>query len=68
MIPRYTRPEMGELWTDRRRLQVWMEVELCALEAMAEEGLVPAEAAGRLRAAAFSVIVTLARKPSSRNW
>ena len=45
MIPRYTRPEMGAVWTQERRMAAWLEVELAAVEACAEEGIVPAEAA-----------------------
>ena len=52
MIPRYTRPEMGRLWTDETRLAKWLEVELAATEALAECGQVPKEAAQKLRAAA----------------
>src|SRR3954453_9668011 len=56
MIPRYTRPEMGRIWTDQNRFQQWLEVELAASEALAELGVVPAEAARLLRAhAAFDV-------------
>ena len=53
MIPRYTRPEIGAVWTAERRMQRWLEVELAATEALAEEGVVPEEAAraGRERAA-----------------
>ena len=52
MIARYTRPEMGRLWTDETRLAKWLEVELAATEALAECGQVPKEAAAKLRAAA----------------
>ena len=45
MIPRYTRPEMGRIWSDQNRFQQWLEVELAASEALAELGVVPAEAA-----------------------
>src|SRR5438309_7620881 len=56
MIPRYTRPEMGRIWSDQNRFQQWLEVELAASEALAELGVVPAEAARLLRAhAAFDV-------------
>jgi adenylosuccinate lyase len=56
MIPRYTRPEMGRIWTDQNRFQQWLEVELAASEALADLGVVPAEAARLLRAhAAFDV-------------
>src|SRR6516165_8913438 len=56
MIPRYTRAEMGRIWSDRNRFQQWLEVELAASEALAELGVVPAEAARLLRAhAGFDV-------------
>src|SRR6185503_8922273 len=56
MIPRYTRPEMGRIWSDQNRFQQWLEVELAASEALAERGVVPAEAARLLRAhATFDV-------------
>src|SRR5256885_2698504 len=56
MIPRYTRPEMGRIWSDQNRFQQWLEVELAASEALAELGVVPAEAARLLRAhAGFEV-------------
>src|ERR1043165_1118587 len=50
MIPRYTRPEMGRIWSDQNKFQQWLEVELAASEALAELGVVPAEAARLLRA------------------
>ena len=50
MIPRYTHPEMGRLWTDEHRYQTWLEVETAAAEAMAAAGLIPAEAARDIRA------------------
>src|SRR5579871_3149095 len=50
MIARYTRPEMGRIWTDQNKFQQWLEVELAASEALAELGVVPAEAARLLRA------------------
>src|SRR5947199_5036576 len=49
MIPRYTRPEMGRIWSDRNKFQQWLEVELAASEALAELGVVPADAARLLR-------------------
>src|ERR1044072_616145 len=56
MIPRYTRPEMGRIWSDQNRFQQWLEVELAASEALAEIGTVPADVARLLRAhAAFDV-------------
>ena len=39
MIQRYTHPEMGAIWSDQRRYETWLEVELAAADAMAEAGL-----------------------------
>jgi len=50
MIARYTRPEMGAIWSDLHKYECWLEVELAAAEALAELGQVPAEAAKELRA------------------
>ena len=50
MIARYTRPEMGRIWTDENKFRQWLEVELAASEALADMGVVPAEAARALRA------------------
>jgi adenylosuccinate lyase len=56
MIQRYTHPEMGAIWSDERRYETWLEVELAATDAMADAGLVPADAARELRArAAFDI-------------
>jgi len=52
VIPRYTRPEMGRLWSDEVRLGRWLEVELALVDVLAERGEVPAAAARRLRAEA----------------
>jgi adenylosuccinate lyase len=56
VIARYTRPEMGAVWTDERRMQGWLEVELAATHAWAARGVIPAEAATAIRErAAFEV-------------
>ncbi|HEX9369266.1 MAG TPA: adenylosuccinate lyase [Vicinamibacterales bacterium] len=52
MIPRYTHPDMGAIWSDQRRYETWLEVELAAADVMADAGLVPREAAAELRARA----------------
>ena len=52
MIQRYTHPEMGAIWSDRRRYETWLEVELAAADAMADAGLIPRDAASELRARA----------------
>ena len=49
MIPRYTRPEIGAVWTQQAKLETWLEVELAATEAWAAEGVVPAEVAALAR-------------------
>ncbi len=49
MIPRYTHPEMGRIWTDQRRYETWLRVETAAAEAMAEAGMIPADAARDIR-------------------
>jgi len=49
MIPRYTLPEMGRLWSDEHRLAVMLEVELLVLEAQSKLGLVPRKAVAAIR-------------------
>jgi adenylosuccinate lyase len=49
VIPRYTREEMGRVWSDANRFQKWLEVELAATETLAEAGHIPVEAAAILR-------------------
>ena len=49
MIARYTRPEMGQIWSDENRYRQWLAVELAAAEALAEIGAVPKDAARSLR-------------------
>src|SRR6185503_8057188 len=41
MIQRYSRPEMREIWSEQRKLQIWLQIELLASEALCAEGLVP---------------------------
>jgi adenylosuccinate lyase len=56
LIARYTRPEMGQIWSEQNKYKQWLEVELAATESLAEIGVVPAEAAQALRKhAAFDV-------------
>src|SRR5262245_9412584 len=61
MIERYTNPEMGAIWSDRRRYETWLEVELAAADATAEAGLIPREAAAALRAACAGLEIDIAR-------
>ena len=56
MIPRYTRPEMGAIWTDENRFRIWLDVEILACEAMNRLGKVPdADLAAIRKKAGFSV-------------
>src|SRR5712671_5644799 len=41
MIQRYSRPAMREIWSEQRKLEIWLRIELLASEALAQEGLVP---------------------------
>ena len=52
MIARYTRQETGAVWTDERRLERWLDVELAALDGWVALGVVPAEAVAEIRAGA----------------
>src|SRR6266850_657640 len=49
MIPRYTHPDMGRIWSDQRRYETWLLVETAAAEAMAAAGIVPLDAARDIR-------------------
>ncbi len=56
MIPRYTREEIGSVWTQQRKMEGWLDVELAVTEALADAGIVPAEDARACRErAAFTV-------------
>lgn len=56
MIERYTRPEMGAIWTEQNKYQAWLEVEILACEAWAEIGDIPKEDVAKIRAnASFDV-------------
>ncbi|MBE2918977.1 adenylosuccinate lyase [Anoxybacillus flavithermus] len=49
MIERYTRPEMGAIWTEENRFRAWLEVEILACEAWAELGVIPKEDVEKIR-------------------
>jgi adenylosuccinate lyase len=49
VIPRYTRPEMGRIWSDENRFRTWLTVEVAATETLAEAGMVPKDAAQAIR-------------------
>jgi adenylosuccinate lyase len=49
VIPRYTRPEMGRIWSDENRFRTWLAVEVAATETLAAAGIVPKDAARAIR-------------------
>jgi adenylosuccinate lyase len=49
LIPRYTRPEMGRIWSDENRFRTWLAVEIAATETLAEAGIVTKDAARAIR-------------------
>ncbi len=49
MIKRYTRPEMGRIWSDENKYACWLRVEVAASQALAAAGMVPQEAADKIR-------------------
>jgi len=51
MIPRYTRPAMGRIWSDEHQLELWLKVELAVCEAWAELGVIPEEDMRAIRGA-----------------
>lgn len=68
MIERYTRPEMGHIWTDENRYQAWLEVEVLADEAWASLGEIPQEDAQKIREnASFDVARILEIEQETRH-
>ena len=57
MIPRYTRPAMGELWSTVHRYRRWLEVEVLACQAQARLGRIPAEVALAITRAATGLVI-----------
>jgi len=56
MIDRYTRPKMGQIWSEENKYQTWLQVEIAACEAMAHYGMIPANVVDRIKShAKFSV-------------
>ena len=52
MIERYTRPDMGAIWSDENKYRIWLEIEILACEAQAKLGVIPQEAVDEIRAKA----------------
>jgi adenylosuccinate lyase len=49
MIPRYTRPQMGRIWSEENGFQKWLDVEILAAESLSKLGKVPKAAVARIR-------------------
>jgi adenylosuccinate lyase len=49
MIPRYTRPEMGAIWTEDNKYKIWLEIELLAMEKQEQLGIVPSGTSAKIR-------------------
>jgi adenylosuccinate lyase len=52
LIARYTRPELGRIWSEQHKLETWLEVELAVCETLAEKGTIPADDLDAIRAGA----------------
>ena len=56
MIQRYSRPEMREIWSEQRKLELWLQIELLVSEVLAEAGQIPKADFRRMKSrAAFSL-------------
>src|SRR5206468_3307901 len=56
MIPRYSRAEMREIWSEQRKLEIWLKIELLATEALVVQGLVPKQDFEKMKSrAAFNL-------------
>ena len=65
MIPRYSRPEMRAIWTDENKLDLWLQIEMHASEALVREGIVPKSDFAKIKAGAkrcFSDLAGLVRR------
>ena len=65
MIPRYSRPEMRAIWTDENKLNLWLQIEMHASEALVKEGIVPKADLVRMKAGAkkcFSNLPALVKR------
>ncbi|MFN8112089.1 MAG: adenylosuccinate lyase [Solirubrobacterales bacterium] len=67
MIPRYTREEIGAVWTQRRKMEGWLEVELAVTEALADAGVVPAADAAACRERAEFTVEAVEERERTTN-
>jgi adenylosuccinate lyase len=67
MIPRYTREAIGSIWTQRRKMQGWLEVELAVVDALVAEGIVPAVDAEACRERASFTVEAVEEREQTTN-
>jgi adenylosuccinate lyase len=67
VIDRYTRAEIGAVWTQQRKLEGWLEVELAVLDALAVEGVVPRQEADACRERARFTVEAVAERERTTN-
>src|SRR6478609_10069529 len=67
MIDRYTRNEIGAVWEPQRKFDSWLDVELAATDAWAEEGVVPREAAEACRSRASFIVEAVEERERTTN-
>ena len=67
MIERYTLPEMGEIWSDQKRLETWKTVEVAALAAFEDLGKVPPGTAAATESAACPTPEAVAEREKVTN-
>jgi adenylosuccinate lyase len=58
MIPRYTRPEMGRIWSEEHKLELWLRVEIAVCEAWADLGVIPRHDLEAIRSAEIDMART----------
>jgi adenylosuccinate lyase len=61
MVPRYTRPDMADIWAPQTRFRIWFEIEAHAADAMAKLGLIPKSAAKTIWAKGKKATFDIAR-------
>jgi len=67
LIDRYTREEIGAVWTQRHKMECWLEVELAVTEALADAGVVPAADAAACRERAGFTVEAVAERERTTN-
>ena len=55
MIPRSSRPEMAQVWSEEHKYDTWLRVEIAACEAWAEQGAIPKDAVEKIRRAHYDI-------------